>query len=374
MIAADVAGADVVEVLAARGSARAKSSMLRVPSTLTRMPSVARHAQVVDRGEVPDLGDVVRGDVDRRTVMSPSTRRIAIANGLGFARSRASAANFGCTRQSAFASGARRRSRGSSSDAEEAGVAGEEEGGHGRHLPQRHREHRGLLCVLCVSVVKKVFVVLIARRDHHRLPLPSGERLAESVPNLRQRPRRARIRRLHPRLRVCVVAFIPASILTLGAGAIFGFVGGTIVVVIGATLGATLAFLLARTVMRNRVEEMTASNAKFRALDRAIASEGMKIVFLVRLAVVFPVHLGQLRVRPDRHPALALRPRHVLRHHPGTAAFVFASSAGDEGRDRRNQLDHEIVYIAGGVVAIIVSVFIGRIATQAIRRAGVDEQ
>ena len=54
---------------------------------------------------------------------------------------------------------------------------------------------------------------------------------------------------------ICVVAFIPASILTLGAGAIFGFVGGTIVVVIGATLGATLAFLLARTVMRKRDRE-----------------------------------------------------------------------------------------------------------------------
>src|SRR5258708_17774548 len=87
---------------------------------------------------------------------------------------------------------------------------------------------------------------------------------------------------------VCVVAFVPASILTLGAGAIFGFVGGVIVVIIGATLGATLSFLLARTVMRKRIEAMTARSAKFRALDRAIAAEGTKIVVLCRLAVVFP--------------------------------------------------------------------------------------
>src|SRR5258706_16396160 len=65
---------------------------------------------------------------------------------------------------------------------------------------------------------------------------------------------------------VCLVAFVPASILTLGAGAIFGFVGGTIVVVIGAPIGATLSFLLARTVMRKRIEAMTARSAKFRAL------------------------------------------------------------------------------------------------------------
>jgi len=44
--------------------------------------------------------------------------------------------------------------------------------------------------------------------------------------------------------------FVPASVLTIGAGALFGVIGGTIVVTIGATLAATLAFLLARTVLR----------------------------------------------------------------------------------------------------------------------------
>ena len=87
---------------------------------------------------------------------------------------------------------------------------------------------------------------------------------------------------------VCVVLFIPASILTLGAGATFGVIKGTIVVVIGATLGATLAFIVARTIARKRVEAMAAKDKRFRALDRAISSEGAKIVLLVRLAVVFP--------------------------------------------------------------------------------------
>jgi len=173
---------------------------------------------------------------------------------------------------------------------------------------------------------------------------------------------------------ICVVAFIPASILTLGAGAIFGFVGGTIVVVIGATIGATLAFLLARTVMRRRIEKMTASNAKFRALDRAIANEGMKIVFLVRLAVVFPFTWVNYAFGLTAIPLWRYVLATFLGIIPATAAFVFASSAAAKAATGETSNITKIVYISGGVIAIIVSVLIGRIATRAIKRAGVDEQ
>jgi uncharacterized membrane protein YdjX (TVP38/TMEM64 family) len=173
---------------------------------------------------------------------------------------------------------------------------------------------------------------------------------------------------------ICVVAFIPASILTLGAGAIFGFVGGTIVVIVGATIGATLAFLLARTIMRKRIEAMTASNAKFRALDRAIASEGMKIVFLVRLAVVFPFTWVNYAFGLTAIPLWRYVLATFLGIIPATAAFVFASSAATKVATGGTTSITKIVYIAGGIVAVIVSVLIGRIATRAIRRAGVDEQ
>lgn len=172
---------------------------------------------------------------------------------------------------------------------------------------------------------------------------------------------------------ICVVAFIPASILTLGAGAIFGFVGGTIVVIIGATIGATLAFLLARTVMRKRVEKMTASNAKFRALDRAIAAEGMKIVFLVRLAVVFPFTYINYAFGLTAIPLWRYVLATFLGIIPATAAFVFASSAATKAATGETSSITKIVYIAGGVFAVLVSILIGRIAAKAIARAGVEE-
>lgn len=172
---------------------------------------------------------------------------------------------------------------------------------------------------------------------------------------------------------VCVVAFVPASILTLGAGAIFGFVGGVIVVVIGATLGATLSFLLARTVMRKRVEAMTAKNAKFRALDRAIAGEGIKIVFLVRLAVVFPFTWLNYAFGLTAIPLWSYVAATFIGIIPATVAFVFVSSAATKAATTHASLITKSVYIAGGIIALAVSVFIGRIATRAIKRAGVDE-
>lgn len=169
---------------------------------------------------------------------------------------------------------------------------------------------------------------------------------------------------------VCCIFIVPALALTLGAGAIFGFAEGSVVVVIGATLGATAAFLLARTVLRARVERMTAGNAKFRALDRAITREGTKILWLVRLSGFPPFTwvnyaFGVTGVR--------LLPYVVITFFgiiPGTLAFTYAGAAGAAAVTGSG---NRVVLILTAVGAIVVSVFIARIALNAIKRAGVEE-
>ncbi|AFZ45546.1 SNARE associated Golgi family protein [Halothece sp. PCC 7418] len=90
---------------------------------------------------------------------------------------------------------------------------------------------------------------------------------------------------------VAAVLFFPASILTLGAGVVFGVVQGSIFVFIGATIGATLAFLVGRYLARGWVEKRIEGNPKFKAIDQAVAEEGMKIVLLTRLSPIFPFNL-----------------------------------------------------------------------------------
>ncbi|PSO70329.1 MAG: hypothetical protein BRC37_15830 [Cyanobacteria bacterium QH_3_48_40] len=90
---------------------------------------------------------------------------------------------------------------------------------------------------------------------------------------------------------IAVVAFLPASILTLGSSVIFGVVLGSFYVFISATIGATAAFLVGRYLARGWVAKKIAGNRRFQAIDQAVGKEGLKIVLLTRLSPIFPFNL-----------------------------------------------------------------------------------
>ncbi|HZR80273.1 MAG TPA: TVP38/TMEM64 family protein [Candidatus Binatia bacterium] len=177
----------------------------------------------------------------------------------------------------------------------------------------------------------------------------------------------------------CCVLFVPASILTLGAGAIYGVTTGVAVVLVGATLGAALSFLLARTLLRDRIERMTRDNARFAALDRAIGKEGAKIVFLVRLAPIFPFTYINYAFGLTR---IALAPYVIASFVgmiPGTFAYVYlgtaaaAAGAAATGSGGAGGATRTAIQIAGAVFAVVATVFVARVATRAIREAGVAD-
>jgi len=164
--------------------------------------------------------------------------------------------------------------------------------------------------------------------------------------------------------------FFSSLVLTIGAGALFGTVGGTLVTLAGATLAATIAFLLARTVLRSRVERLVASRPKFAAVDRAVAREGARIVFLVRLAAIFPFlfvnyAFGLTGIRTGAY-VLAT----ALGIIPATVVFVYLGAAG--AALATQTATAKAVTIAGAVLAVIASIFVARIAAEAVKRAGAD--
>lgn len=89
-----------------------------------------------------------------------------------------------------------------------------------------------------------------------------------------------------------VVLLLPGVLLTTGAGFAFGIIEGTIVVVFGATLGATGAFLLARYGLGERAEAWLGRHARLKVISNRFASEGWKIVLLTRLVPFFPFKLS----------------------------------------------------------------------------------
>ena len=90
---------------------------------------------------------------------------------------------------------------------------------------------------------------------------------------------------------VAVVAFVPASALTIAAGAVFGLVQGTAYVFVAAVVGSGAAFLVARYVARAAVERRVEADRRFAAIDRAVGTEGRKIAFLLRLSPAVPFNL-----------------------------------------------------------------------------------
>jgi uncharacterized membrane protein YdjX (TVP38/TMEM64 family) len=87
------------------------------------------------------------------------------------------------------------------------------------------------------------------------------------------------------------VAALPGLAITIAAGAIFGSVVGVIVVSIGSTIGASLAFLIARYFARDATEKWLSSRETFKRLDDLTQRHGAIIVALVRLVPLFPFNL-----------------------------------------------------------------------------------
>ena len=84
------------------------------------------------------------------------------------------------------------------------------------------------------------------------------------------------------------VFFLPGSILTVGAGAIYGFWGGTLLVTISSTIGALVNFLTSRYLLRKWLIGKLHKYPKYLAVDRAIEKEGWKVILISRISPVLP--------------------------------------------------------------------------------------
>lgn len=170
------------------------------------------------------------------------------------------------------------------------------------------------------------------------------------------------------------VLFIPGSILTLGAGAVFGVAMGTLWVSIGSTLGAFAAFLVGRYVARDWVAAKTAGNPRFRAIDEAVGREGWKIVFLTRNSPIFPFNLSNYAYGLTAVPAGGYLLASWIGMLPGTVMYVYLGSLaaslatlGAEGH--QTGIVQWVLYGVGFVATVAVTVFVTRIARKALGRS-----
>jgi len=163
----------------------------------------------------------------------------------------------------------------------------------------------------------------------------------------------------------------PAALMTLAAGAVYGLVGGTLLVSAASTTAATLAFLLARGALAGRVRRMADGNAAYEGLTRAIGKEGARIVALVRLSPVFPFTVVNYLFGLTPVPLSSYVVTSWIAMLPGTLAYVYFGSAlgGVTGAEAP---EAKAVRIGLGAAAVVATVLVARFAARAIRRAGIE--
>lgn len=177
---------------------------------------------------------------------------------------------------------------------------------------------------------------------------------------------------------LAALLFVPGSLLTLAAGAIYGLVLGTIVVSLASTTAAALAFLISRHLARDAVRRKIERSPRLAAVDEAIGEQSWKIVALLRLSPAVPFTLqnylyGVTAVR--FWPAVLASWAAML---PGTFMFVYLGSLGRTAAAGRETSAAEWALRAIGLLATIaVTAYVTRLARQAIHQrtkiAGDDE-
>jgi len=171
---------------------------------------------------------------------------------------------------------------------------------------------------------------------------------------------------------LAAVLFLPGAIFTIAAGLVYGIMGGTAVALVGATLGASLAFLAGRYLFRRRLVSYTRKHPKFAAIDDAIGEQGWKIVALLRLSPLIPFNASNYFYGITSigfWPYLGATFFGII---PGTLLYAYLGAIGQAGlTGGKGRSTLEWIFLGLGLLATVaVTIFISKIAKRALERKG----
>jgi uncharacterized membrane protein YdjX (TVP38/TMEM64 family) len=169
--------------------------------------------------------------------------------------------------------------------------------------------------------------------------------------------------------------FVPDTLLAVLAGSLFGLGWGTVLTFVGIVLSAVLNFLIARSLLRSRIEKMLEKYPKLRAIQLAAGNEGLRLQLLLRLAPLNPVSvsyvLGASGVRFSTFlfATVGLIPVVFVEVYLGYLASHVTTVAGDASE---HSTLHTVVTVIGFVVCVVLMIYIARVASRAIAEARDD--
>jgi len=170
-----------------------------------------------------------------------------------------------------------------------------------------------------------------------------------------------------------VVLVLPGVLFTTGAGFVFGVVEGSVFVVAGTTLGAALAFLIARHLFGPRARQFVMSRSRLRLVSAELTPHGWKIVLLTRLIPFFPSKIANYFFGLTPFSFRGYVGGSLLGFIPFSINSVYLGSiAADISTLGEHSLGRSplewTLYGAGFVVTVIAVVYLSRLARRALAR------
>lgn len=168
-----------------------------------------------------------------------------------------------------------------------------------------------------------------------------------------------------------VVLVLPGVMFTFGAGFMFGILRGSLYVVIGSTIGATIAFLIARYLFGERATGFVLGHSKLKLVNDEFKQAGWKIVLLTRLIPFFPFKLSnylfglmQVSLRDFIFGVFfGIMPFTVTNVYIGSLAADLATIGSRTASRSRMEWT---IYGIGVIIAIVAVIYITHLARRAL--------
>ena len=152
--------------------------------------------------------------------------------------------------------------------------------------------------------------------------------------------------------------FLPGLAITIVGAIVFGPILGTILISIGSTTGATLAFLFARYIGRDFIVSKFSHNTVYTKIDQGVKNQGARMLVITRLVPIFPFSIQNYLYGLTDINVLTYMFLSWLCMLPGTIAYAFLAGAVVSGE---GDLGKTFIFLGIGAVFLVAVSFLPKL-------------
>jgi uncharacterized membrane protein YdjX (TVP38/TMEM64 family) len=173
---------------------------------------------------------------------------------------------------------------------------------------------------------------------------------------------------------VACLLMIPVTPISLAAGMLFGFAMGLATIAVGSILGPALTFFVGKFLGRGWITATIAKNRTLGAIDRAVADQGFKIIFLARLSPFVPYGVMNYMLSLSRVSFVVYITATFLGVLPTTVAYAYLGSLAENPEELVQELSkggtiQALLFWGGLAATLVVSIIITMVAKKALAKA-----